>query len=189
MWGPPLTEVLCYSSLNMATQSKYAMEWLFDFYLGLAHMNLCNVPPRLYCPGQVPMGACSSSAKLWGGQLTEKVLKWSLSPWKAYPGCEVSCHGTESTCIVGSSMLCRDQPDSGEGCIMLQSRLTCSLVGKFSQRSVIACSMQILWCRGRTLQTRHGQVCVNLWHLMLWCPKCIRTIAAMWAQQTYLRII
>ena len=46
MWAPPLTEVLCYSALNMATQSKYAMEWLFDFYLGLAHMNLCNVPPR-----------------------------------------------------------------------------------------------------------------------------------------------
>ena len=143
----------------------------------------------LYCPGQVPMGTCSSSAKIWGGHLTEKVLKWSLSLRKAYPGCEVSCHGTELTCIVGSSMLRRGQPDSGECCIVLQSRLTCTLVGKFSQRSVIACSMRILRYRGRMLQTRYGQVCVNLWHLMSWCPKRIRTIAATWAQQTYLRII
>ena len=33
--------------------------------------------------------------------------------------------------------------------------------------------------------THHGQVCVNL---MLWHPKHIRSITAMWAQRTYLRI-
>ena len=32
------------------------------------------------------------------------------------------------------------------------------------------------------------QVCANLWCLILWHPKCIRTIAAMWAQRTYLQI-
>ena len=30
-----------------------------------------------------------------------------------------------------------------------------------------------------------GQVCANLWCLMSWCPKCIRTIAAMWAHWTF----
>ena len=34
----------------------------------------------------------------------------------------------------------------------------------------------------------HGLVCANLWCQMSWHPKCIRTIAAMCAQQTYLRI-
>ena len=58
------------------------------------------------------------------------------------------------TCIVASSVLPRGQPDSRESCIMLQSGPTCSLVAKFSQRSVIACSMQISCHRGRTLRTR-----------------------------------
>ena len=31
-------------------------------------------------------------------------------------------------------------------------------------------------------------VCANLWCLMLWCPKCIGTIATMWAQGAYLQI-
>ena len=37
---------------------------------------------------------------------------------------------------------------------MLQSRLTCSLVAKFPQHSVVACSTQISCCGGRMLQTR-----------------------------------
>ena len=64
-----------------------------------------------------------------------------LSPRKGPPGCEVSCHGTEWTCIVGSS-------------VILQSGPTRSLVANFLQRSVVACSTQISCCRGRMLQTR-----------------------------------
>ena len=62
--------------------------------------------------------------------------------------------GTTLTCIVTSSMLPRGQPDSRETCIVLQSGPTRSLVAKFFQRSIVACSMQISFCRGRTLRTR-----------------------------------
>ena len=97
---------------------------------------------------------------------TENMLKWFNYPHvRAYPRCEVSCHGTESTCIISLSMICRGQPNNGENCIVLQSGPTCSLVAKFLQRSVVACSMWISCCRGRTLWTR---------------PKCTRTIASMW---------
>ena len=66
------------------------------------------------------------------GGYTEKVVKrFNYSRTRAHPGCKVSCHGTELTCIVGSAMLRRGQPDSGEGCIMLQSGQTHSLVAKF----------------------------------------------------------
>ena len=61
---------------------------------------------------------------------------------------------TEWTCIFGSSVICRGQPDSGERCIVLQSGPTCSLIAKFPQRSVVACNTRISCCRGRTLQTR-----------------------------------
>ena len=135
------------------------------------------------------MGARSSNAKIWGWAVTQrKCFKWfNYSRARAHPGCKVSCHGTESTCIIGSSMLHWGQSDSGEGYIMLQSGLTYSLVAKFPQHSVVACSTQISCCRRRTLRTRQW-VCVNLWCLMLWHPKCIRTIAAVWAQGIYLQI-
>ena len=78
-----------------------------------------------------------------------------LSPRKGLPRMRSQLPGgTKSTCIVASSVLCRGQSDSRESCIVLQSRPTCSIVAKFPQRLVVACSMQILCCRGRTLQTR-----------------------------------
>ena len=83
---------------------------------------------------------------------TENMLKWFNYPHvRAHPRCEVSCHGTESTCIVGSSIICRGQPNNGENCIVLQSGPTRSLVAKFLQRSVVACNMRISCCRRRTL--------------------------------------
>ena len=62
--------------------------------------------------------------------------------------------GTTLTCIVTSSVLPRGQPNSRESCIVLQSGPTRSLVAKFSQRSVVTCSMQISCRRGRMLRTR-----------------------------------
>ena len=54
---------------------------------------------------------------------------------------------TEWTCIIGSSVIHRGQPDSGESCVVLQSGLTRSLVVKFPQRSVVvACSTRISCC-------------------------------------------
>ena len=87
---------------------------------------------------------------------TENVLinKWFNYPHaRAHPGCEVGCNGTEWTCIVGSSVIRRGQPDSGESCIILQSGLTRSLIAKFPQHSVLAWSTQISRCRGSMLQT------------------------------------
>ena len=61
---------------------------------------------------------------------------------------------TKSANSISSSVIHRGQPDSGESCIMLQSRPTRSHVAKFPQRSVVTCSTQISCCRGRMLQTR-----------------------------------
>ena len=110
-----------------------------------------------YCPEQAPMGARSSSVKIWGWAVyTEKVLEWFNYPHaRAHSGCKVSNHGTEWAYIVGSSVIRWGQPDSGESCIMLQSGPIHSLlVAKFSQHSVIAYSMQISCCRERTLRMR-----------------------------------
>ena len=92
------------------------------------------------------------------GGYTEKVLtcKWLNYPQaRAHPGCEVGSHGAKLTCIVSSFVLRWGQPDSGEGCIVLQSRPTRSLVAilKFPQHSVVACSTRISCCKGETLQT------------------------------------
>ena len=57
---------------------------------------------------------------------------------------QASCLVAKSTCIVGSSVLCRGQPGSGEDCIMLQSGLTRSLVAKYPQRSVHLCYVNIV---------------------------------------------
>ena len=85
----------------------------------------------------------------------ENLLKWFDYPHaRPHPSCAVSSHETEWTCIVGSSVICGSQPDSGESCIVLQSGLSCSFVAKFPQCSVVACSTWISCCRGRTLQTR-----------------------------------
>ena len=46
------------------------------------------------------------------------------------------------------------KPDSGESCIVLQSGPTRSLIAKFPQHSVIACSTQISCCKRGMLRTR-----------------------------------
>ena len=89
------------------------------------------------------------------GGYTEKVLKWFNYPReRAHPGCEVGTHGAESTCIVGLSVLRRGQPDSRESCTVLHSRPTRSLIAKFPQHSVVACSTRVSCCKGGMLQTR-----------------------------------
>ena len=102
------------------------------------------------------------------GSYTE-VLKWFNYP----------CH---SKCEV--SQVRQGQPNSGESCIVLETRPTCQshcqLSAAFSHHLQYANFMP---------QGKNGSneaMCANLWHLMSWCPKCIRTIAAMWAQWTYL---
>ena len=89
-------------------------------------------------------------------------------------------------------MLRRSQPDSGESCIVVQSRPARSLVAKFRSVQVVACSTRISCCReGRSVRTRTRRGCMhaNLWCLMSWHPKCIETIVAIiMSSTTYLRI-
>ena len=109
------------------------------------------------------------------GGYTEKVLKWFNCPRaRAHPGCEVGSHGAESTCIVGSSVLCRGQPYSGEGCIVLQKgdRLVASLLSFCSvQSSPAVCEFRA--AREERCEPSHEQVCANL---MSWRPKRIRAM-------------
>ena len=102
------------------------------------------------------------------GGYTEKVLEYPLA--RACPRCKVICHGTKLTCIVGSYVLRWGQLNSGEGRIVLQNRLTCSLVAKFPQCSVIAWSTWICGAGKERCKWGHRAVCANLWCLMLWCP-------------------
>ena len=117
---------------------------------------MCTVLSRASAHG----GSQLNRQNLRVGGCTENSLKWFNYPHaRAHPGCDVRCHRTEWTCIISSSDIHRGQPDSGESCIVLQSGWTRSLVAKFPQRSVIACSTQISCCRERMLQTR-PQTCV-----------------------------
>ena len=103
-------------------------------------------------PSKRPWGLAAQAPKFVDGRLHGDSLKYPHA--RAHPGCKVSCHGTEWTCIVSSSVIRRGRPDSGESCIVLQSRRTRSLVAKFPQRSVVACSTRFSCCRRRMLQTR-----------------------------------
>ena len=136
------------------------------------------------------MGARSSSTnkrkkrkkkkKKRGWVFTRRMLEWFNYPRaSAHPGCEVSSiidGRTESTCSVASSVLRRSQPDDIESCIVLESRLTRSLVAKLASEAFVTCSMRISCCRRRTLRTwLWTGVCETLWRL-----KHIKTIAAMY---------
>ena len=137
-----------------------------------------------YCPEQAPMGTRSSSTKIWGWVVTWRKYLNGSTIFEQGPtlGCEVGSHGAKSTCIVVSSMLHRGQPDSGEGCIVLQSEPTRSLVAKFPHVQSSPAVCKFCAAREERCEPGHWQVCANL---MSWHPKHIR---AMWAQQTYLRI-
>ena len=126
---------------------------LFAWYTPSLHLvPFCqlHIP---YCPKQAPMGTRSSSAKKWGWAVTQKrCLNGSTIPMQGpIPDAKLAARVYR---IIASSVLRRGQPDSGESCVMLQSRPTCSLIAKFPQRSVVACTTQISCCRERMLGTR-----------------------------------
>ena len=106
-----------------------------------------------YCPKQAPMGARSSTAKKWGWAVTRRrCLNGSTIPMQGpTPDAKLAARVYR---IVASSVLHQGQPDSGESSVVLQSWPTRSLVAKFLQSSVVACSTQISCCRERMLQTR-----------------------------------
>ena len=108
------------------------------------------------------------------GGYMENSLKWFNYPHaRAHPGCEVSCHGTEWTWIIGSSVVRWGQSDSGESCIVLQSGPTCSLVAKFPQHSIVACSTQNFMLQGKNTANEATDGCV--WTFDAWCRVAQRT--------------
>ena len=71
------------------------------------------------------------------------------------------------------------KPDSGEGCIVSQSGLTHSLIANFPHVQSSLAVYEFRAAGEERCEQGHRRVWVNLGCLMLWLPKCIRTIAAM----------
>ena len=91
--------------------------------------------------------------KLKVGGYTEKELKWFNYPrTRGHPGCKVSCQGVPNQ-LASSLRLC-----FVEASLTVEKAVSCykadRLVASLPslQCSVVACSMQILCCRGRTLR-------------------------------------
>ena len=96
------------------------------------------------------------------GGYTENLLKWfNYSCTRTHPWCEVSCHGTEWTCNVSSCVIRRGQPDSGENCIVLQSRLTRSLVGQNAMNEAMDRRVRTFdaWCHAAQSASEQLQLC------------------------------
>ena len=104
------------------------------------------------------------------------IKQLNYSHARAHPGCKVRSHGTESTCIVGLSVLCHGQPDGGESCIMLRSRPTlasllsfCSVQSSLAVREFHAAGEECCkqghgrvcdaWCRGAQSASEQFQLC------------------------------
>ena len=136
------------------------IEW-YGLSLGLAHIQsriymYIHVCYHFYTLYRIVLGKrpYSSSTKIWGWVVTQRRclhVNGSTIPAQE-PTLDVKL-SARGYCVITSSLLCRGQPDSGESCIMLQSCIvlqswpTHSLIAKFPQHSVVACSTQISYCR------------------------------------------
>ena len=161
--------------------------WVCIWVCVSMYMSMCEYVV-LYCPGQVPMGTRSSSAKNWGWTVTRRrSLNGSTIPTQgptadaklAARGHLINMFMFANNVLLGGGVKVRvwirNKERSKED--QRQTWTSLTLVGcKFCAAGKECCK------RG------HGRVCVNFWYLMLWRPKRIRTIAAMWAQRTNLWI-
>ena len=127
--------------------------------------------------------------KLRVGGYTKNELKCFNYPHaRAHPGCEVSCQGVPNR-LASSLFPCFVEASPTEKAVSCYKAdwLVASLPSFRSVRLLFA--VREFRAAGKEhCEQGHRQVCANLWCLVLWCPNCIRTIAAMWAQWTYLRI-
>ena len=126
----------------------------------------------LYCPEQVPMDTCSSSAKNWGWVVTRRrCLNGSTIPVQGptprmgskLPGC---MYRIVASCFVEAS----PTVEKAVSCYKAD-RLVASLP---SFRSVqLSLAVRKFCAAGKERCERgHGQACANLWCLMSWRPKC-----------------
>ena len=128
-------------------------------------------------PDKPPTGACSSSSKIEDWQLHgEGAWLVQLSCASVHPRCKVSCQGVLNWLALSlRPWFIKARLTVEKSCIVLQSRLTCSLVAKFLS---VQLSLAFHAAGEECCERGHGQVCANLWCRMLWSLKCIRMIAA-----------
>ena len=142
----------------------------------------------LYCPGQAPMGAHSSSTKIWGWVVTQRRCRSTISTQGPTLDAKLDAIGpnrlasfvcpcfVEASPTVEKNVLCYRADRLVASLLNFRSVQPSLLVRKFHDAGEERC------------EQGHGRVCAKLWWQMSWCPKCIITIAAMWAQLTYLWI-
>ena len=99
------------------------------------------------------MDARSSSAKKWGWAVTlRRCLDGSTIPVQGpTPDAKLAARVYR---IITLSVFRSGQPDSGESCIAVKNWPTRSLIAKFPQRLVVACTTQISCFRERMQRTR-----------------------------------
>ena len=114
------------------------------------------------------------------GGYMEKVLKWFNHPHaRTHPGCKVSCQGVLHCCFVRAS----STVEKAVSCY-IADRLVASLPSFRNVQSLLAVR-KFRAAVKEHCERGYRRVCVNLWCLMSWCPKRIRTIATMWAMQKF----
>ena len=105
------------------------------------------------------------------GGYTGNVLNYPHA--RAHPGWELSSHGAASSV---RRLFVEAIPTVKKAALCYKlDRLTASLKRFHSVQSSLAVRK---FRAAATSEQGHGRVCVNLRCLMLWRPKCIRTIAA-----------
>ena len=136
------------------------------------------------------MGTRSSSTNIWG---------WAVTRRTCLNGSTIPTQGPTSdaklTAMGPNELASSVRPWFVEVSPTVEKAVSCYKVDRFiasllSIRGVqLSLAVRKFCAAGEERCERgHGWVRANLWCLMSCRPKCIRTTAAMWAQQTYLRI-
>ena len=143
-----------------------------------------------YSPEQVPMGACSLSVKIWGWAVTRRTrLNDSTIPMQGpTPDAKLAAMGLNGLASSVCLWFVEASPtvEKAVSCYKVDKLVASLLSFRSVQSSLAVCEFR---AAGEECCKRgHRRVCANLWCLMSCRPKCIRTIAAIWAQWNYLRI-
>ena len=145
-----------------------------------------------YCPEQAPMGTRSSSAKIWEWAVTRRTrLNGSTIPTQRPTlDTKLAAMGLNGLALLVHPCFIKASPTVDKAVSWYKVDLLIASLLHVSSHSVqSSLAVHEFHATGEEHCKRgHRRVCENFWCLMLCRPKCIRTIAAMWAQRTYLRI-
>jgi len=131
---------------------------------------------------QAPMGAHSSSAKIWGWAVTRrKCFKWFNYPRASvHPDAKLAAMAPNRLASSVRPCFVEASPTVEKAVSWFRADwLVASLLSKFPQRQSSPVVREFHAANEERCEPGHGQVCANL---MSWCPKRIR---AMWAQRTF----